>query len=90
MQYEAVLTLFFIVQIETFQFDMLLLLILLLFSGAEYKKHGNSDSCKAEHKISRNAFNFLEIRDILEWFRKAKNYIIISSHWSLSAMCKSL
>ena len=90
MQYEAVLTLFFIVQIETFQFDMLLLL-LLLFSGPEYKKkHGNSDSCKAEHKISRNAFNFLEIRDILEWFRKAKNYIIISSHWSLSAMCKSL
>ena len=61
------LTLFFIVQIETFQFDMLLLLLLLLFSGPEYKKkHGNSDSCKAEHKISRNAFNFLEIRDILE------------------------
>ena len=25
-------------EIETFQFDMLLLLILLLFSGAEYKK----------------------------------------------------
>ena len=64
------LTLFFTVQIETFQFDMLLLLLLLLlllFSGPEYKKkHGNSDSCKAEHKISRNAFNFLEIRDILE------------------------